>query len=129
MKKFLIFLLAFVPMLTLAQSSYPRDISHCWTLPSLNTDGSSIQDGDLSHVRIVTVRNSGETVLDTNIPIGDLLPGDRQCFNSVGAIPGPGQYASVAYAVTVDDISSDASNEAYKRYTGKPQPPNPLDHL
>lgn len=115
--------LLFLPALTLAQSDYPRDISYCWNLPTQYVDASDIQPGDLASTRIVVVRHSGETVIDELVPVGALLPGERQCNNFAASIPQPGTYSAVAYAITVDDISSDASSSVDKRFTGKPLPP------
>ena len=109
-----------------AQQDYPRDIEYCWTLPTLYEDGSDIQPNDLASVRIVTVRNDGSQVIDYLVDVGTLLPGEAQCFNFVAAIPQPGTYTAVAYAVTVDGISSDASAAAVKKFTGKPLPPTDL---
>jgi hypothetical protein len=106
-----------------AQQDYPRDITYCWTLPTQYVDGSDIQPGDLASTRIVTERNDGTPVLDELVAVGQLLPGENQCQTFVGVIPQPGTYNGVAYAITIDDISSDASGTAIKKYTGKPLPP------
>lgn len=106
-----------------AQSpSYPRDATLCWVHPTLYEDNTSIQDGDIAHTQLVGVRHSGETVIDFNAPM-NVTPGATQCQTLVGAIPQPGTYTFLAYTVTIDDISSDASNTAVKKYTGKPNPP------
>jgi hypothetical protein len=88
----------------------------------LYVDGSDIQDGDLASTRLTVDRHDGSRAVDTLIAtVG--LPGDRQCVTLVGDIPIPGTYTSFAYAITIDDTSSDASNAAVKKYTGKPNPP------
>ncbi|MHA2047655.1 MAG: hypothetical protein ACW99G_22975 [Candidatus Thorarchaeota archaeon] len=128
MKSLLQALIAFLLLgsITFAQSpSYPRDAILCWTHPTLYEDGTTIQDGDLAHTRVTGIRHSGETVVDQNIPMVG-LPGAQQCQTLVGVIPQPGTYTFVAYSVTVDDISSDPSNTAAKKYTGKPNPPEGL---
>lgn len=126
MKKFwLLFLL--LPITAMAQQDYPRDITYCWTLPTQYVDGSVIEAGDLATTRIAASRNSGESIFDELIPVGTTLPGERQCHTFVGAIPGPGTYLAVAFAITIDDVSSDASNEASRKFTGKPLPPQSFD--
>ncbi len=112
--------------ITFAQSpSYPRDVSLCWTHPTLYEDGTTIQDGDIAHTRLTGTRHSGETILDTTSAM-TVIPGAVQCQTLVGAVPQPGTYTFLAYTVTVDDISSDASNSSSKKYTGKPLPPEGL---
>ena len=106
----------------LAQQDYPRDITYCWVLPSQYVDGSAIQEGDLASTRIVSERNDGTQVLDEMVPV-NTSPGGSQCKTFVGVIPQPGTYLAVAYAITVDDISSDASDVASRKFTGKPLPP------
>lgn len=122
MRKFWAILL-FMPMLAFAQSDYPRDITYCWTLPTQYVDGTTIAAGDLATTRIVSSRNSGEAIIDQLVPVGTTLPGENMCFTFVGAVPSPGTYVAVAYAITIDDVSSDASNESTKKFTGKPLPP------
>jgi len=128
MKRILQGFIAFLLLgsITLAQSpSYPRDAILCWTHPTLYEDGTTIQDGDLAHTRLTGTRHSGETIVDQNVTVVG-LPGAQQCQTLVGIVPQPGTYTFLAYAVTVDDISSDASNPADKKYTGKPLPPEGL---
>ena len=108
-------------------ADYPRDIVYCWNLPTQYVDGSDILPGDLTDIRIVTVRQSGETIIDSLIPVGANLPGDRQCHTFTAAVPQPGTYTAVAYALTADDVS-DASGESVKRFTGKPLPPNSVSN-
>jgi hypothetical protein len=103
--------------------NYPRDISLCWTHPTLYEDGTDIQPGDLGNTRLTLNRHDGTQVMDVSVPmVGD--PGTQQCSTQVGVIPQPGTYTALAYAITVDSISSDASNPASKKYTGKPLPPS-----
>jgi len=128
MKRILQGFIAFLLLgsITLAQSpSYPRDVTLCWTHPTLYEDSTTIQDGDIAHTRITGTRHSGETIVDTTSAM-TVLPGAVQCQTLVGAIPQPGTYTFLAYTVTVDAISSDASNSADKKFTGKPLPPNAL---
>jgi hypothetical protein len=120
MKKLGILLLLFTAAYA---ADYPRDITYCWSLPLKYVDGTDILAGDLASTRIVTTRNDGSQIIDELVAVGQLLPGANQCQTFVGAIPQPGTYTGVAYAITVDDISSDPSGEAVKRFTGKPLPP------
>ncbi len=101
--------------------SYPRDITLCWTHPTQYEDGTDIQDGDLAGTRLTVDRHDAVRAVDVLVPMQG-LPGSAQCSTQVGAIPQPGTYTAYAYAVTVDDISSDASNPSSKKYTGKPLP-------
>jgi len=112
-----------LPVAALAQSEFPRDVTYCWINPAEYLDGSPILVGDLDYIRLLVTRNSGEVVLDFAVPVGANLPGAQQCHNFVGAIPQPGTYTAVAYAVTNEGASSDASNTSEKRFTGKPLPP------
>ncbi len=121
MMKRLLFVLCFACACALAQSSYPRDITLCWTHPTEYTDGTLIQDGDLANTRLTTDRHDGSRVSDTMIPVVG-LPGERQCATMAGSIAIPGTYTNFAYAITIDDTSSDASNPAVKKFTGKPLP-------
>lgn len=104
-----------------AQTTYPRDITLCWNHPTLYTDGSDIQPGDLSDTRLTIDRHDGTRIVDALIAVVG-LPGERQCSNLTGDVPKPGTYTSFAYAITIDDTSSDASNASVKKYTGKPNP-------
>lgn len=112
--------LLFITMLALGQSTYPRDAAVCWTNPSLYEDGSVIQDGDLASIRITGTRHDGSPAFDLLEPAA-VVAGSAQCATLIGAIPQPGTYEFVAYAITIDDTSSDASNSEFKKYTGKPQ--------
>ncbi len=105
--------------------SYPRDITVCWTHPVLYEDGTDIQPGDLSNTRLTIDRHDGARVLDVSVP-NEGIPGSAQCSTQVGVIPQPGTYTVFGYAITVDSISSDASNPSAKKYTGKPTPPRGL---
>jgi hypothetical protein len=122
MKKYLV-LVALWPSVLMGQQSYPVDISYCWNLPTAYTDGTLIEPGDLDSTRIVVNRHSGELVIDSQVAVGALLPGELQCHTFVGAISQPGTYTGMAYAMTVDGTSSDPSNTAEKKFTGKPLPP------
>lgn len=117
---------------TVAQTpSYPRDAIVCWTHPTEyellpgQTVADPILDGDLANTRITAERQNALVVIDELVPVTG-VPGSAQCKTFVGAIPQPGTYTFVGYSITVDDISSDASAAAVKKYTGKPNPPNGL---
>lgn len=104
---------------------YPRNAILCWTHPTLYEDGTTIEDGDLRGTHVHGERQNLLVILDQEVPMQG-LPGSTQCQTFVGIIPQPGTYTFTAFAITVDDISSDASNTAIKKYTGKPNPPNGL---
>ena len=118
--------------ITVAQTpTYPRDAIVCWTHPTHyellpgQTTADPIQDGDLANTRITGERQNALVVIDELVPVTG-VPGSAQCKTFVGSIPQPGTYTFVGYSITVDDISSEASASAVKRYTGKPQVPNAL---
>jgi hypothetical protein len=134
MKKLLQIFVTFllVGSITFAQApDYPRDVIVCWTHPTDyellpgQTTPDPIQDGDLANTRITGERQNAIVIIDELVPVSG-VPGSAQCKTFVAAIPQPGTYTFFAYSITVDDISSDASNMAVKKYTGKPQPPNGL---
>lgn len=115
--------------ITSAQSpTYPRDAIVCWTHPTEyellpgQTVADPIQDGDLANTRITAERQNGIVIIDELVPVTG-VPGSAQCKTFVGAVPQPGTYTFLGYSITVDDISSDASAAAVKKYTGKPRPP------
>lgn len=123
----IIILLAFWSIPTNAQGAppaYPRDITLSWLWPTTNVDGTLIQEGDLRGGDNICFRNNDFSVaiFDLPAPITVLL-GEKETITHVGVIPRPGQYQCFATAVTVDEIMSDFSNQADKRYTGKPLPP------
>lgn len=107
--------------LALAQDSYPRDITYCWTHPSTYTDDSDIQPGDLANTRITIDRHDGTRIFDGLVPVVE-LPGARQCNTLTGVILKPGTYTGISYAITIDGTSSVQSNDYDKKYTGKPNP-------
>lgn len=122
MKKTWIFLAVILTAPVLAQSTYPRDITLSWNHPTLYVDGSDIQPGDLKGTKIVCSRHDGSVAINFEVPnVGN--PGDAQSYTFVGGILQPGTYTCNAFAVTVDDEQSDASNDAFIKYTGKPNPP------
>ena len=113
--------LLLVPALAWAQQDYPRDITLSWTNPSSYTDGSPIAAGDLDSIRVECFR-ANETVATFTSTVPDTGEGLPQSETYVAVIPGPGTYRCFAYAI-VGTSESDPSNEATKKYTGKPLPP------
>lgn len=117
-------LLLLVSMPVSAQQDYPRDITLSWLWPTLNVDGTVIQEGDLRGGDAVCFRNN-----DFSVPIFDLqtlitVPlGARETMTFFNSIPKPGIYQCFVTAVTVQGISSDFSDEFPARFTGKPLPP------
>ena len=105
-----------------AQSTYPQDLELSWDNPTSFDDGTLLLASDLASIHVSCFRNADTTpVFAATVPA--LLPGALQTEVFVGVIPQPGNYACVAYAITDQDVWSLASNEALKRYTGKPNPP------
>lgn len=117
----LIFLLLVAPA-AYAQQDYPRDITLSWTNASQYTDGTVIEAGDLTGVRIECFRQNDTTptVTGTFPATGEGL---AQTETFVGSIPNPGTYTCYGYSIVIGGIESDPSNPATKKYVGKPQPP------
>lgn len=107
---------------SLAQQDYPRDITLSWTNASQYTDGTDIDAGDLTGVRIECFRQNDTTPILTGTfpPTGE---GSPQTETFTGAIPQPGNYTCFGYSIVIGGVESDASNPANKKYVGKPQPP------
>jgi hypothetical protein len=104
-----------------AQQDFPREITVSWTNPSSYTDGTAIAPGDLDSIRIEIFRNSSATPVFT-ATVDDSGEGAQQSEVFPAAIPGPGTYTIVGYAIVVDGSESDASDAVVKKYTGKPMP-------
>lgn len=120
----IIALFAIGPSTANAQSSYPRDITLSWVWPTTYVDTTLIQPGDLRGGDLYCFRNNDTVpVVDTVPVIIAGLPGSAQSETFLGVIPQPGTYHCFLTAVTIDEVSSDFSNEASKRFTGKPLPP------
>ncbi len=122
MKKVWLFCLLFIATGASAQQDYPRDITVSWTNTDSYVDGTTIETGDLTGVRIECFRQNEITpvVTGTFPPTGEGLP-QTEVF--VGSIPQPGTYTCFGYSIVVGGIESDASNPAQKKYVGKPMPP------
>lgn len=107
-----------------AQGSYPRDITLSWDWPTLYVDTTLIQPGDLRGGDVICFRNNDLAVTVFDVPVAITVAlGSRESVTLVGLIPQPGTYHCFVTAVTVDGISSDLSNEATRKFTGKPLPP------
>lgn len=117
-----ILLVALLPFCSLAQQNYPRDFDICWTNPSQYVDGSLIEAGDLETIRIEVYRQN-ETVPSFVANFPDNGEGARQCETIAGAIPNPGTYFAVGFAIVVGGNESDASTASQpQKFTGKPLP-------
>lgn len=105
-----------------AQSDYPRDISFSWVNASQYEDGSLIDAGDLTQVRIECFRNNATSAILVELftVTGEGLP---QSEVVVGGIPQPGTYSCVGYSIIFDGTESVASAATVKKFTGKPRPP------
>jgi hypothetical protein len=106
----------------IAQQNYPRDLTLTYDQPTHYTDGTVIEAGELVSNRFNCARQDGTVVVDESRPV-TVAPGSTQSEVFGGVIPQPGTYTCYAYASTVD-AESDASNAAFKKFTGKPLPPS-----
>jgi hypothetical protein len=122
MKKYWLFCLIFVAPVVFAQQDYPRDITLSWTNADSYVDGTPIEAGDLTGVRIECFRQNDTTPIVT----GNFVPTGEGLIQSevlTGVIPQPGTYTCYGYSVVIGGIESDPSNPASKKYVGKPNPP------
>jgi hypothetical protein len=104
------------------QQDYPRDITLSWVNASEYVDGTQIESGDLTSVRIECFRQN-ETTPVVNQVVAAIGEGAAQTVTFAGVIPNPGTYTCYGYSVVVGNIESDASNPSSKKYVGKPVPP------
>ena len=121
MKKLLILTLLFSAS-AFAQQDYPRDITLSWVNASQYEDGSTIEAGDLTNVRIECFRNNDTSPAFTST-VAATGEGASQSETFVGVIPQPGTYECVGYSIIFDGTESVASASAVRKYTGKPKPP------
>lgn len=105
-----------------AQQDYPRDITLSWLNASEYVDGTAIEAGDLTGVRIECFRQNDTTPIVTGTfpATGE---GATQTETFAGAIPQPGTYTCYGYSIVIGGIESDASNPAQRKYVGKPRAP------
>ena len=122
MRIIIVVLLTLVAASANAQQNYPRDITLSWTNADSYTDGTAIESGDLTGVRIECFRQNDTTptVTGTFPATGEGL---AQTETFSGAIPQPGTYTCYGYSIVIGGIESDPSNPAQRKYVGKPQPP------
>jgi hypothetical protein len=105
-----------------AQQDYPRDITLSWLNADSYVDGSPIEAGDLTGVRIECFRQTDTTpILTGTFPATG--EGATQTETFAGAIPQPGTYTCFGWSIVVGGIESDASSPAQKKYVGKPRAP------
>ena len=105
-----------------AQQNYPRGITLSWTNPDAYEGGAPIEAGDLETIRVECFRGN-DTVAAFTSSVPDTGEGLPQTETFAAVIPQPGTYRCYAYAIVVGGAESVASNEATKKYTGKPLPP------
>lgn len=102
------------------QQDYPRDITLEWVNASQYVDGTDIEAGDLTGVKVDCYRQN-----DTVPMLSAIVPatgeGAAQVETYVGAIPNPGTYRCEAFSIVIGDIYSDASDPTFKKYVGKPK--------
>jgi len=104
----------------LAQQDYPKDITLSWTNPSQYVDGTLIEPGDLTGVKLNCYRqNDTVPVISAIIPANGEGLAQSEVFTA--AIPNPGTYRCEGFAIVIGDIYSDASDPAFKKYVGKPK--------
>ena len=109
-----------------AQSTFPRDLTIQWDLPTSYTDGTTLEPDALGDIRLVCSEQGGPDVLDTLVPVAD-PPGTRVQHIEPGAIPRAGVYVCVAYAILRDNgLSSGPSNAAMMRFTEASMAPENL---
>jgi len=118
----LLFLVLLFAGAALGQQDYPRDITISWTNADQYTDGTAIEAGDLTGVRVECFRQNDTTPMLTGT-FPPTAEGAPQTETFSGAIPQPGTYTCYGYSIVIGGIESDASNPAAKKYTGKPLPP------
>ena len=103
-------------------AEFPADVTLSWTNASQYTDGTAIEAGDLTQVRIECYRHddaSTPVMVETRAASGE---GQSQTETYFGAIERPGTYTCYGYSIVVDGTESDPSNGASKKYIGKPKP-------
>ena len=121
MKRLLILVLFLSPA-AFAQQDYPRDITLSWTNASQYEDGSIIEAGDLTNVRIECFRqNDVAATFTATVPVTG--EGATQSEVFTGVIPSPGTYSCVGFSIIFDGTESVASAPAVRKFTGKPRPP------
>ena len=122
MKYVTLTLLMLLTSTAFAQQEYPRDITLSWTNPSLYVDGTPIQAGDLTQIRLECYRHDDAiTPVFSNVEVA-LGEGVPQSVTYLGVIPRPGTYTCYGYAAVADGTESDPSLPDAQKYLGKPQP-------
>ena len=104
-----------------AQQEYPRDITLSWTNPSLYVDGTPIEAGDLTGIRLECYRHDDAitpVIAATEVALGEGAP---QSVTYSGGIAKPGTYTCYGYAIVIGGIESDPSLPTSQKYVGKPQ--------
>lgn len=118
--KYLTILLLLLSASAFAQQDYPRDLTLSWTNASQYVDGSVIEAGDLTGVRIECFRQNDTVPLFTGnfAPTGEGL---AQSETFVGVIPNPGTYTCFGYSIVFDGTESDPSVPSSRKFIGKPK--------
>jgi hypothetical protein len=115
--------LAAFPCIALAQGpTFPRPLTVSWTNASQYTDGTAIEAGDLTGMRLECTRQ-GEAapVVSATFPANG--QGSTQQETLAGAIPRPGTYTCRGYSVVIGGIESDPSSSSTVKHVGQPGPP------
>ena len=120
-------ILFMIPAFAFAQGpTFPRDLSASWVNPDSFIDGTLMEPGDLTGVRLECFRlNDAAPVITANFPS---VTGEGQPQSEVltGAIQRPGTYTCYAYSIVIGGIESDPSDPASVKHVGKPNPPTIL---
>lgn len=103
-------------------ADYPRDITLDWVNAEQYEDGSLIEAGDLTQVRVECYRNSEPSpTFEAIVPASGVGLPQQETFGS--RIPQPGTYTCYGFSIVYDGTESDPSNPATRKYVGKPFPP------
>jgi len=119
MKK-LIALLLLLPGVLFAQQNYPQDLPLSWMNADSYVDGTLIEVGDLTGVKIDCYRQN-DTVPSLSAVVPATGEGLAQTEVFVGAIPRPGTYRCEGFSIVLDEFFSDASVPTFKKFVGKPK--------
>lgn len=122
MRKIVLFSLLLGTSVAYGQQDYPRDITLSWLNASQYVDGTAIEAGDLTGVKIDCFRqNNTVPIFSAIVPALGEGAAQEELFTAV--IPNPGTYTCYGYSVVVGDIYSDASEPTFKKFVGKPNKP------
>jgi hypothetical protein len=105
-----------------AQQDYPRDLTLSWVNASTYIDGTLIETGDLTGIRLECFRHDDTITPVMNATVPASGEGQAQTEVFTGAIAKPGTYTCYGYSVVIGGIESDPSVPASEKFVGKPNP-------